>query len=280
MLRKMISVHLFAAVVCFAAADFATAGCGSCGGNCGGACGAVSGCPGGCGGSCGGAGCISNLLGKFHGGGQDVGGPCMTCDNIWDDYCASKKQCLPQAKYPFQNHSGCGLCRGGGCGACAGGVGIYGQCGAGGCGGGGLLGKLFKHKGHGHGCADGGCLTGGCASGDCGTGGCADGGCDAGVAISAPVAPIYSTAPVAVEAAPMQTMQPMQHAYPVEQPAPQYHQPMTPVSAPMDVPAAAPTLAPSEAVPPTPTALPSVTDQSQQGKRGSFDWLQQALQMN
>lgn len=248
MIRKMISLSLFAVVVCLGANGFVSADCTTCAN---GGCAAGAGCASGnCGGNC-----LGNLLGNLNHDSHGSVGPCMTCNNIWDDYCATKDHCLPQAKYPFQ-HKG-----GGGCGACSScnagvGVGLYGNCGSGSCGtkacgaapcaapaacdapcasgkfaSGGLLGKLFQHK-HKHkraGCAEAGCAD--CASG--------------GVAINA--APVSS-----------------QPAY-----------------SPSDVPAQMPTenAAPEPPVPPAPpapAAAPSVADQT--SRSGAFDWLQQALQ--
>lgn len=281
MIRKMISLSLFAAVISFAANGFVSADCGTCAN---GGCGVGAGCASGnCGGSCAGGNCLSNLLGGLHH--QPAGGPCMTCNNIWDDYCATKERCLPQAKYPFQ-HKGCG-----GCGACSScnsgvGVGLYGKCGVGGsCGaapcaaapcaaapsgpagcdapcaagkcasGGGLLGKLFQHKHKAPGCAEPGCADSGCAS--------------SGVVSSAPV---YQPAPVQTPSAPVT------HSY--SQPAPSSVSPASEVSvpapSPSDIPAAMPAKSAAPSPPPAPSVAPSVTDQT--NRTGAFDWLQQALQ--
>lgn len=274
MLRKMISLHLFAAVVCIAANGFVSADCGTCGG----------GCPTG---GCATGNCAGNLLGKLHHAPSGGGGPCMTCDNIWDDYCASKPNCLPQAKYPFQ-HKSCG-----GCGACSScnagvGVGIYGKCATGSCGGGcgaapcaaapcgpapcdapcatgkcsagGLLNKLFKHK-HQVGCADAGCSDPGCS--DCGGG-------------SMMAAPAYSH-PNQVYSQP--TPNYSQPAATEHKPAVQWapSEPADATPSPSDIPAPVPN-AEAAPQPPVPPA-PSVTDQTRNSNSsGAFNWLQQALQ--
>ena len=57
--------------------------------------------------------------------GCEAGG-CLTCQNIWDGYCESKRKCIPPAVYPGKNYVG----RHGMSHCCpGGGVGIYGQAG-------------------------------------------------------------------------------------------------------------------------------------------------------
>lgn len=125
MIRSRVLTLAIATMTCLLLANSATAECTSCNSGCAtGNC--ATPCSHGCGGHCG----I---------GGQT--GACVTCAGIWDDYCATKKHCLPHAKYPLQNyhgHIGCAGCCGVGVG-----VGIYGvqSCSGGHCG----LG-LFKHK--------------------------------------------------------------------------------------------------------------------------------------
>ena len=132
MIRTKIFTLAIAAMVCLLVASSATAECAGCNSGCAtGNCGAVAApCSAGCGHGCG-----HGCLGGGHYGGQTGG--CVTCANIWDDYCATKTRCLPHAKCPFQKyhgHLGCAGC----CGVRVG-VGIYGIQSCGHCG-------LFKHK--------------------------------------------------------------------------------------------------------------------------------------
>lgn len=125
------------------------------------------------------------LTGHCNDGGCNYGGGCLKCETIWDDYCANKSQCLPEAHYPFQNRK-FGLC--GGCGQCSScdksGVGIYNQCAPKHIAG--LFSKLFKHKKH----ALAGCDTA-----------CSDS-CDVGCADATVVG---EDAPPAQPAAPVET---------------------------------------------------------------------------
>lgn len=326
MIRKIVSLHLFAALLALAATNFAEADCASCGGGCepggcklatgsllgklrcakgcasagcdigcqSGGCatgcvdgGCHTGCAGNglCGGNCGGR-CGGKLLGGCLGGGCNSEGPCRTCDNIWDDYCASKSQCLPAVRYPLQKFHRGGRCGGcglgaGSCGCGAGGVGIYGQqdCGCGPKLHHGLLKKLFTHKKRVTACAaPAPCadVPAPCAAAPapcaaapaaCDDGCCDGGGCAAVVAAPAvqhsqpyvQVRPLYRTAPPVAESQPVPTT--------------------TPVVSPPEPAATAPvsTRAISDPVPPVPPA-PSVSDQT--SSSGAFNWLQRALKLN
>lgn len=236
MLRKLMTLSTLAAV-CLGAYGFANAECTTCNQGCG----PVAGCPGG--------NCFGNLLGGLHQS-QTLGGPCLTCDNIWDDYCATKRRCLPLAKYPFQNQ-GCG-----GCGACSSccnpgvGVGIYGKCLSGGCATGcdsgcdscstgcgvGLLHKLFKPA------APAAVCDAGCS--DCASAG------PAPMAMPAPAAPVYQS-PSAVPSQP--------EAVPV----PPMTQPEQPSAR----------MTPQVPVPPAPASARI----QKKGSVAAFSWLQKAL---
>ena len=261
MLRKMISLPFFAAAVCVAAHGFVNAECNSCNS----AAGFAAGCPGG---NCGG-----RLLGGLNHSPQT--GPCMTCNNIWDDYCASKKRCLPQARYPFQDRA-CGGC--GHCSSCCNNgvsVGIYGKCAAGGCaapcddacdahgaigtfgGGGGLIQKLFKRT------PAASCCDDGCAANVSGGAHAttsqpmpmySPAGQSQGVSAPAPVAPAKETTAPATPAVP---------AAPAT--------PDSPSDLPGDLPSAG--MTPQIPVPPA----PAMTRVSRKGSTGAFSWLQNAL---
>lgn len=335
MIRKIISLHVFAALICVVAAAVANADCGLCGGNCadgacqaqksggllsrlslfggsksctGGGCDSPScttcaapaappvvvapapapapclgGCKTGCaGGGCQtggcGAGCGGDLLAKLHGAFAPVDdGICRTCENIWDDYCAEKRNCLPGPKYPFQNHHGCNLCgAAGGCGCANGnGVGIYGGltgCGACGaspckCGTHNLMSNLFAKKG---------CDKEGCDSPSC------DGGCAASAAVSYAPPVVHSTP---VHQTPVQQAYSYSApAYTASEPANFYSNDSYSTPAPSEpVIEAETTIAPTPVdsmppIPPSPSDLPAITDQS--STTGAFDWLQRALQLN
>lgn len=273
MIRRIVSLHIFAALVCLAATNFAAADCASCGGGCAdGGCQAAGGllgklgcnsgscAPGGCLGHCGG-GFGGRLFGCFGGGCQDSG-PCVTCDNVWDDYCASVPHCLPARKYPLKNmtahfgrnfgHRGCGGC--GNCSDCASGVGLYGTqpCGSGPRHS--LLKNLFAHVKHKASGITSGCCEPACADAGC-SGGCADVGCAAGCA-----------------APPVQYAQPAMESQPAA-PAAEAEAP----GAVPDAPEASPSDVPSDPVPPTPSA---VDQTNAKRSTGTFDWLQRALQLN
>lgn len=173
MLKKIATLYSTALLFCAVATQFAAAECSTCatGGCATGDCGIVAGhgCPpGGC-----------HVLARLRSRHHCQSGPCMTCDNIWDGYCASKPHCLPIANYPFQN---CRLgrlhlpSRCNGCNSCNNqGVGIYGGnncCGSSHCG---HIKRLFAHKKHAPSC-DTEC----CAEVGCDATGCADAGCAAG----------------------------------------------------------------------------------------------------
>ena len=231
MLRKFISLHLFAAAVCMVGSGVASAECTTCNG----------GCPTG---ACGGG-----HLGKLHH--QPATGPCLTCETLWDDYCASKPRCLPRAKYPFQNKVGCGVGCGAGCATCntGAGVGVYGKC-QGTCDrckpGGGLLGNFFVPK------AKLGCSDQGCAE-------CADGGAAAAIH-AAPHAPALPPVVPADEST-VQPEAPEAPAIPAVHVAP---------------PKAAPAEMPSASTPPLPPVPPA--PRVDRPEAGGFSWLQRALQ--
>jgi len=135
MIRRMFSVHLVAIPLLLTGTNFARAQCASGGCATWADCAVgVSGCAAENGGfgACGG-GCLSGRLGRLHGEGcydiTGLGEACLTCDNVWDGYCASKPRCPTQPHCPLQNLHGCKVFREacGGCNVCARGVGIYGR---------------------------------------------------------------------------------------------------------------------------------------------------------
>ena len=273
MTRKIISLHLLALLICLGAAYFASAQCSTCN----------AGCPdGGCHGASalipGQSGCQScapggrRLLGMFRHQADCQGGPCRTCDNIWDDYCASKSKCLPNYRYPLQNYQG-GIHFLGKCNGCTQGVGIYGgnTC----CphGHGGHLKKLFarKHAFIGH-------------AGECCETGCADG--NQSVVVGNP-----TDAEAKQDIKP--ATQPVSNRYPVSsprrlervEPQPKLPQPSpitletSKTSAPVAEPAAPYGSGVSSELevpmPPVPEASSKPADSP-----NSFDWLQRALQLD
>lgn len=159
MIKKIISLHVFAALICLAASNHADAQCATCGNHT--AATVSSSCDGGCAAGtcdgCGGVGLkhrIDNMYGHHP---TENFEHCFTCDNVWDGYCEAKRKCLPHAKYPLPNYQGgypgqnlaCGQCGGAGCGACGVSAGC-GTCRGVGCGacGGGVAARLGLRGGH------------------------------------------------------------------------------------------------------------------------------------
>ncbi len=329
-MKKILSLHIFAALACLAVASVASAQCDGCnagpiaapshgvgGGLLGkmmaashsgcnscaqarpamgpsllqnrGGCAGNGLCSGRCGGGCGGrlveALTGNGFVGLLSGGHahSEVGGACMTCNNVWDGYCSERERCLPHAHYPLQNYHGrCGTCGGKGCGLCAKKAGCS-TCGAAPC----SCASAPQMLAPAPGC-DGGCN------------GCAGAPIVRALPIGAPLvaipAPVaapaagvgpaavtppaavnynYATAPQPTPAQPTPAITPAEvDPEPTQAPV-EAHSPVD--GSGVDAISAEPVKNPIPPIPPSPVAEPELDNQT---RTGAFDWLNRALRMN